>query len=80
MQLYKCVTLSCSIEQILKLCTNEKFKGNIQNFRNFHTKCSKNTIIGGEQMEDRQILQMVKTSSTFEPNVLEKQEKTVKFH
>ena len=40
---------------------------------------AKNIIFGDEQMEDGKILWMVKTSSTFEPNVLEKQEKTAKF-
>ena len=44
--------------------------GNIQNFRNVYAKCSKSTILDGGQMEDGNILWMVKTSSTLEPNVL----------
>ena len=39
--------------------------GNIQNFRDFHAKGSKNIIFGGEQMEDSEISWMVKTKSTF---------------
>ena len=49
----------------IEFCTGKKFMGNIQNFRDFHAKCSKNTIFEDEQMENTEILWMVKTSSMF---------------